>query len=99
MIHIDTADMRALERNQERAYNVQHGGAMNAIFEVTQDRALDGQVLRFNTAFPYRDDMVLFRPGSFGDLTNEAVGCRIDHIDSSEVANTDGDAFSVMVDD
>ena len=54
MIQIDTADARLLERNEARAYRVERGGPLNAIFDVVENQALDGQFAKFGIPFPYK---------------------------------------------
>ena len=71
---------------------------MNAYLDVVDDQALDGQVVRFNVAFPYKGDLVMLRSDCFGDISTRRIGFRIDHEQSMEVASTD-DALEVMVDD
>jgi hypothetical protein len=91
-------DMRALEKSAARAARIRSGGLRNAIFHDVKDRAIDGQANRFNVPFPYGTGIIMLTPKCFGDLTNKKVGFRIDHIDSSELANTDG-ALELMADD
>jgi hypothetical protein len=98
MIQIDTADARLIERNEARAYRVDRGGLKNALSHDVKDRAIDGQANRFNVPFPYGNGIVMLKPNCFGNLANKKVGFRIDHIDSSELANTDG-ALELMADD
>jgi hypothetical protein len=99
MIRIDAADLRSLERSEAKASRVQRGGAMNAIFDVTDNHALDGQVVKFDEPFPYKGDLIMMRSGCFGDdIVNHRVAFLIDHEASIEVASTD-DALSVMIDD
>jgi hypothetical protein len=98
MIQIDTADARLLERNEARAYRVERGGAMNAIFDVVEDQALDGQVVKFDVPFPYKGDLIMLRAGCFGDINNQRVAFRLDHEASLEVASTD-DGLEVIADD
>jgi len=98
MIQIDTADARLLERNEARAYRVQSGGAMNAIFDVVEDQALDGQVVKFDVPFPYKGDLIMLRAGCFDDDNNQRVTFRLDHEASMEVASTD-DALDIIADD
>jgi hypothetical protein len=98
MICIDPADLRSLERSEAKASRVQRGGAMNAIFDVTDHQALDGQVVKFDEPFSYKGDLIMLRSGCFGDVLNHRVAFLIDHEASIEVAGTD-DALSVMIDD
>jgi Caudovirus prohead serine protease len=91
-------DMRVLEKGAARAAHIRSGGLRNAMFHDVKDRAIDGQSNRFNVPFPYGNGNIMLKPNCFGDLTNKKVGFRIDHIDSSELADTDG-ALSLMVDD
>ena len=97
-IIIDAADARAFEKSHTRAARFRSGGLRNVIFHDVKDRAIDGQSNRFNVPFPYGNGIIMLEPNCFGDLTNKKVGFRIDHIDSSELADTDG-ALSLMVDD
>jgi hypothetical protein len=71
---------------------------MNAIFDVAEDHALDGQALAFDVPFPYKSGHIMMRAGCFGDISKRRIGFRIDHEDSMEVASTD-DALEVMIDD
>jgi HK97 family phage prohead protease len=98
MIDVEAADLRSLERSQARAYRVQCGGAMNAIFDVTEDQALDGQAVRFDVPFPYRGSWIMLRAGCFGNSAQGRVGFRVDHDSSMELASTD-DALELMIDD
>ncbi|OSJ22064.1 HK97 family phage prohead protease [Bradyrhizobium japonicum] len=97
-IVIDPADLRSLERSEARAFRVERGGAMNVIFDVVEDQALDGQILKFNEVFTHKGERVALGSGCFGDISNRRVGFWIDHQASFEVASTD-DALSVMIDD
>jgi hypothetical protein len=96
MIEIDSASLRSLERSEARASRIQRGGAMNALFDVVDDQALDGLVVKFDKPFPYKGELILLKTGCFGDHNNRRVGFQIDH--DVEVASTD-DAVSVMIDD
>lgn len=98
MISIDPADMRRLENSDARACRVRRGGAFNAIFDVVDDKALDGQVLAFDVPFPYKGGYVMIKAGAFGDISNRPIGFRIDHLESMEVASTD-DALELQIDD
>src|SRR5437899_8874050 len=98
MIVIDTVDARLLERNEARAYRVECGGAMNAIFDVVEGQALDGQVVKFDVPFPYKGGLIMLRSGCFGDIHNRRVTFRLDHEASMEVASTD-DALDIIADD
>jgi len=49
MIQIDTADARLLERNEARAYRVERGGPLNAIFDVVENQALHGQFAKWHS--------------------------------------------------
>ena len=91
-------DERALERNNASLERFQRGGVMNVIFNDIKDRAIDGQVIKFNVPFPYGNGLVMFKPGSFGDVSNRTVGFHIDHIGSTCVGDTDS-ALELMVDD
>ncbi|MEH2485768.1 HK97 family phage prohead protease [Bradyrhizobium sp. AZCC 2230] len=97
-IKIDSADLRLLERSEARAFRVERGGAFNAIFDVTEDQALDGQAVKFDTPFKYKGDWIALRAGCFGDTAGKRVGVWIDHEGALEVASTD-DALEVMIDD
>ena len=98
MIQIDTADARLLERNEARAYRVERGGPLNAIFDVVENQALDGQFAKFGIPFPYKGDWVMLEPGCFGKTSNGRIGFWIDHEAAMEVASTD-DALEVVIDD
>lgn len=98
MITIDAADLRSLERSEARAFRVDRGGALNAVFDVVDDLALDGQFVAFNVPFPYRNDRVMLKPGCFSNVTNQRVAFLVDHEGSMEVASTD-DALDLMIDD
>jgi len=98
MIQIDTADARLLERNEARAYRVEHGGPLNAIFDVVENQALDGQFAKFGIPFPYKGDWVMLESGCFGKTSNGRIGFWIDHEAAMEVAST-GDALEVVIDD
>ncbi|MDH2357692.1 HK97 family phage prohead protease [Bradyrhizobium sp. SSUT112] len=98
MIALDPADLRSLERGEARAFRVQRGGTMNAIFDVVDDLALDGQFVAFNVPFPYKNEIVMLKPGCFGDVANLRVGFWIDHQGSTEVGDTN-DSLELMIDD
>ncbi|MGY4364070.1 hypothetical protein ACVW1A_000135 [Bradyrhizobium sp. LB1.3] len=98
MITIDPADLRSLERSEAKAFRVDRGGAMNAVFDVVDDLALDGQFVAFNVPFPYRNDIVMLKPGCFGSVSNLRIAFLVDHEESTEVGSTD-DAVEVMIDD
>lgn len=98
MIVIDAADLRRMERMEARACRIERGGAMNVLFDVVEDHALDGQVAKFGVPFPYKNDWVALKSGCFGDIANRRVGFRIDHEAGLEVASTD-DALELMIDD
>jgi hypothetical protein len=70
---------------------------MNAIFDVVDDLALDGQFVAFNVPFPYRNDIVMLKPGCFGNVSNLRIAFLVDHEDSMEAASTD-DALELMID-
>ncbi|WP_456664694.1 HK97 family phage prohead protease [Bradyrhizobium sp. LB13.1] len=71
---------------------------MNAVFDVVDDLALDGQFVAFNVPFPYRNDIVMLKPGCFGSVSNLRIAFLVDHEESTEVGSTD-DAVEVMIDD
>ncbi|MDH2341542.1 HK97 family phage prohead protease [Bradyrhizobium sp. SSUT77] len=98
MIDIDPADLRSLERSEARACRIQCDGAMNAIFDVVDDLALDGQFVAFNVPFPYKGDIVMLQPGCFGNVAKLRVGFWVDHEGSTEVGSTD-DSLELMIDD
>jgi HK97 family phage prohead protease len=96
--HFLGIDMRSVERSEAKAYRVQHGGFFNALFDETDDVALDGQACRFNEPFPYKGDLIMLRSGCFGDITDRKVACLLDHEESMQVADTN-DALELMIDD
>ncbi|WP_256807796.1 HK97 family phage prohead protease [Bradyrhizobium sp. Bra64] len=98
MITIDSADLRALARSEARACRIQCGGAMNAIFDLVDDLALDGQFVAFNVPFPYKSDIVMLKPGCFGNVAKLRVGFWVDHEGSTEVGSTE-DSLELMIDD
>lgn len=98
MIVVEAADLRTLERSESRAFRVEKGGAMNAIVDVVDGQALDGQAVKFDVPFPYKNEWIMLRAGCFGDTPRGRVGFWIDHEGSLEVASTD-DALELMVDD
>jgi HK97 family phage prohead protease len=98
VITIDEADLRRLEQSEAKAYRVERGGALNGICDVVDSQAIDGQLLKFNTVFPYRGDLVMLRSGCFGTTINHRVAVWLDHEPSTEVGSTD-DALSLMIDD
>ncbi|UGX97105.1 HK97 family phage prohead protease [Bradyrhizobium barranii subsp. barranii] len=97
-IVIDPADLRSLERSEERAFRVDRGGAFNAILDLVDGQALDGQAIKFDVTFPYRGDLIMLRAGCFGDASNTRVGLWVDHDGAFEVASTD-DAVELVIDD
>lgn len=98
MITIEPAELRSLARGEEKAYRIQRGGAYNAILDVVDGQALDGQAIKFDVPFPYKGDLVMLKTGCFGDTVSSRVGFWIDHEKASEVASTD-DALELMIDD
>lgn len=98
MIVIDAADARLLKRSETKAYRVERGGFMSAVFDVVDDLALDGQFVAFNVPFPYRGDIVMLKPGCFGNVAKQRVGFWVDHDSSTEAGSTD-DSLELMIDD
>jgi prohead serine protease len=96
-MNIDAADWRVLERNHARFDRCRDGGIVNAVFSDVTNRALDGQFNAFNKPFAYKDSIVILKPGWFGNVANNRVRFLIDHLASSEVADTDG-ALELMID-
>jgi HK97 family phage prohead protease len=95
---LDAREWRSVERNRSRVDRGQRGGYQNAIFNSIKDRALDGQIIRFNIPFPYKDGIVMFEPDAFGDVEDHRVAFCIDHELETEVASTD-DGLLLVVDD
>jgi hypothetical protein len=100
-ITIDASDMRAAQRRRDRAIRAESGGYRNAIYNTVKNRALDGQAIKYNTPFPFpkKSRLVMFKPGSFGDLTQQTVSLCIDHELSNEIATTDDGLFLIDDDD
>lgn len=92
-------DMRALERGQAVLARYRHGGFRNAILAEVTDRALDGEVLRFNTVFEYKGDKVAFVPGAFGETSQQDVKWCVDHDLSTASAWTRDGSLELMIDD
>jgi len=92
-------DMRPLERGQAVLARYRRGGFRNAIIADVKDRALDGEILRFNTVFEYKGDKVAFIPGAFGDTGKQDVKWCIDHIGSTASASTAEGSLELMIDD
>jgi HK97 family phage prohead protease len=90
--------MRTLERGRNGYERCQRGGYRNAIFNSVKDRAVDGQVLRFNIPFAYKDGIVMFEPDAFGDVEDHCVAFCIDHELETAVASTDN-GLQLIVDD
>jgi HK97 family phage prohead protease len=97
-IIVDSRDIRALERGHNRYERCQRGGYRNALFNSIKDRALDGQVIRFNIPFEYKDSLVMFEPDAFGDVEDHCVSFCIDHELETAVASTDH-GLQLIVDD
>jgi hypothetical protein len=97
-IDIDAASMRSLERSESRAYRVERGGFMNALFDLTTDHVLDGQAVKFDVPFPYKGEWIMLKAGCFGDIAESRVGFWIDHDEALEIGSTD-DSLSVVIDD
>jgi hypothetical protein len=55
-------DASAHERNERFLARNGRPGYRNTVFDDVTDRALDGEVLRFNTVFEYKGDQVAFYP-------------------------------------
>lgn len=98
MILIDASDLRKLERSESKAYRVKRGGALNAIFDVVDDQALDGQAVKFDVPFPYKGEWIMLKAGCFGDIAKSRVGFWIDHEEALEAGSTD-ESLSVVIDD
>jgi phage head maturation protease len=98
-MNIDAADWRVLERNRSR---VERGGnsgnVVNAIFRDVTNRALDGQFNAFNRPFIYKDRIVILKPDCLGNVADQNVRFLIDHLASSEVADTNDGSLELMID-
>jgi phage head maturation protease len=92
-------DARAHERNERFLARNGRPGYRNTVFSDVTDRALDGEVLRFNTVFEYKGDKVAFVPGAFGDTSKQDVKWCIDHIDATASASTGDGSLELMIDD
>jgi hypothetical protein len=100
-ITIDPGDMRAALRRRDRAIRAESGGYRAAIYDTIKNRALDGQVIKYNTPFPFpkKDRLVMFESGCFGDLTQQTVSFCIDHELSNQIATTDDGLILIDDDD
>ena len=92
-------DLRPLERGQAVLARYRSGGFRNAILTDVKDRALDGEVLRFNTVFEYKGDRIAFMPGAFGDTSKQDVKWCIDHLEATASASTGDRSLELMIDD
>jgi HK97 family phage prohead protease len=97
---LDAREKRSVERSRAKLerFNGGHGGYSNAMYGSIKNRALDGQIIGFNIPFEYKNELIMFLPGSFGDLETHAVAFCIDHELSTEVASTNN-GLQLMVDD
>jgi hypothetical protein len=91
-------DLREALRRRDKGNSIQRGGYMNALFDSVNNRALDGQVLKFNTPFPYKEGIVMIEPDAFGNVEDYPVSFCIDHELETAVASTD-DGLTLIVDD
>jgi phage head maturation protease len=90
-------DMSALERGHAKIQRQRIGGVMNATFGDVTNRALDGQFNAFDKPFAYKESIIILKAGCYGNLADHRVRFLIDHLDSSEIADTDG-ALELMID-
>ncbi len=97
-ILVSDRDMRTLERGRNGYERCQRGGYRNAIFRSVKDRALDGQIVKFDTPFWYKNGLIMIEPDAFGDVDDYPVSFCIDHELETAVASTD-DGLTLIVDD
>jgi hypothetical protein len=97
-ILVSDRDMRTLERGRNGYERCQRGGYRNAIFNSVKDRALDGQIVKFDTPFWYKNGLIMIEPDAFGDVEDYPVSFCIDHELETAVASTD-DGLTLIVDD
>lgn len=95
-IEIDPRALAILERGERRVAAFHRGGMMNAMYD-TDDLALQGCGVRYNTPFAYKGEIVCFVPGCF-TRDMGVVAFEVDHNDGTRLATTD-DALAIIDDD